>query len=162
MTQGLGHEFLRHIERTKVLLYVLDGLGGQGHAAGSSDEDEDDGDDGSITDEPPAVVLRKLREELERYRPGLTRRPSLVWINKADIDAATAARAQQAVAAVLVESWNEETAGEEGARPRRRVAVPVLVGSAKTGERIGDLAVALRQTLQEARALAMRLESAAP
>lgn len=142
--QGLGHEFLKHIERTKVLLYVLDGLGGPTATADARSQREGgggcgSGDDGSVTDEPPALVLRKLRDELERYRPGLARRPSLVWINKADVDPATALRAREAVAAALAEVWGEAEGSHE--------PVPIMVGSAKTGERIGELAVALRQTL---------------
>lgn len=92
------------------------------------------------------MVLRKLREELERYRPGLAARPSLVWINKADVDPVTVARAKQAVAAVLAEEEEEE--GHAGVRGRRR-RVPIMVGSAKTGERIGELAAALRMTLAD-------------
>lgn len=62
---GLGDEFLRHIERTRVLLYVLDGSGLEGHA--------------------PLDDLRVLRRELELYQPELAARPSLVAFNKMDI-----------------------------------------------------------------------------
>ncbi|KAJ3072511.1 hypothetical protein HDU98_003450 [Podochytrium sp. JEL0797] len=59
---GLGHEFLRHVERSDVLVYVVD-LGGL-----------DAGADFMI-----------LRDELERYKNGLTSKPSLVIANKADV-----------------------------------------------------------------------------
>ncbi|KAL0592302.1 hypothetical protein ABG067_000410 [Albugo candida] len=61
---GLGHDFLRHIERTKVLLYVLDA---------SIAENRD-----------PLQDLFHLQRELELYRPGMTVRPSLVVANKMD------------------------------------------------------------------------------
>lgn len=61
---GLGHRFLAHIERTAVLVYVLDG--GVGPASW------------------PAA-LATVRAELEAFRPELLARPSLVVINKADL-----------------------------------------------------------------------------
>lgn len=66
--RGLGHAFLRHIERTKVLAYILD------LAAAI------DGKKGT----PPWEQLKDLMLELEFYREGLTERPSLVVANKID------------------------------------------------------------------------------
>ncbi|KAL3632676.1 hypothetical protein CASFOL_025660 [Castilleja foliolosa] len=66
--RGLGHAFLRHIERTKVLAYVLD------LAAGL------DGRKGV----PPWEQLKDLMLELEFYSEGLSERPSLVVANKID------------------------------------------------------------------------------
>lgn len=68
---GLGDEFLRHIERTRVLLYVVDGSGQEGRA--------------------PLDDLRVLRRELELYRPDLADRPSVVAFNKIDMEEAQAA-----------------------------------------------------------------------
>jgi GTP-binding protein len=65
---GLGHEFLRHVERTSVFLHLLDG------AAGSA-----------------AEVLRAfdvINDELELYQEGLSRRPMVVGLNKVDLPAA--------------------------------------------------------------------------
>jgi len=62
---GLGHEFLRHIERCRIFCYVLD-MGGS------------DGRD-------PLRDLQVLRDELERYEPGLSKRPSLLLANKIDL-----------------------------------------------------------------------------
>ncbi|CAI2163269.1 7333_t:CDS:2, partial [Funneliformis geosporum] len=59
---GLGHAFLRHIERSKVLVYVVDLSGDQ-----------------------PWEEWYILQSELEKYRPGLTKRPSLIVANKADV-----------------------------------------------------------------------------
>lgn len=67
---GLGHEFLRHIERTRVLLYVIDASGLEGR--------------------DPVDDLKVLRRELALYRPELAERPSLVFANKTDLHEAEA------------------------------------------------------------------------
>ena len=70
--RGLGHAFLRHIERTKVLAYVLDlaaTLNGRKAI-------------------PPWEQLQDLVAELEHYQEGLTRRPSLIVANKIDEEGA--------------------------------------------------------------------------
>ena len=61
---GLGHSFLKHIERTKVLIYVLDMAGTDGR--------------------DPIEDFRHLQNELELYQAGLTARPTLVAANKMD------------------------------------------------------------------------------
>lgn len=66
---GLGHDFLRHIERTRLLLFVLD-MGGV------------DGRD-------PLEDFQKLREELRLYNPELGNRPFEVIANKMDEEAAS-------------------------------------------------------------------------
>ncbi|KAJ3680794.1 hypothetical protein LUZ60_015283 [Juncus effusus] len=67
--KGLGHAFLRHIERTRVLVYVLD-LGSKNMK----------GKKGISAVEQ----LRVLVTELERYKEGMSERPSLVVGNKVD------------------------------------------------------------------------------
>src|SRR5438067_1507962 len=62
--RGLGHQFLRHIERARVLLGLLD--------LGAADG------------RPPEEQERVLVEELGRYRPELLERPRLVIGSKAD------------------------------------------------------------------------------
>lgn len=64
--RGLGLEFLRHIERTKVLVYVLDASGIDGRTA--------------VDD------FKVLRHELASYDPELLNRPSVIVLNKADIE----------------------------------------------------------------------------
>jgi len=59
--RGLGLDFLRHISRTRLLLYVLDAT------------------------QDPAAALAALRHEVGAYDPELLRRPSLVALNKADL-----------------------------------------------------------------------------
>lgn len=70
--RGLGHAFLRHIERTKVLAYVVDLAAALGDNKGI----------------PPWEQLNDLILELEYYCEGLSDRPSLVVANKVDEDGA--------------------------------------------------------------------------
>lgn len=62
--KGLGFEFLRHIERTKLLLFILDASG--------------------IDGRNPTDDYRVLRAELKAYNPELLERPFLVVLNKID------------------------------------------------------------------------------
>jgi len=68
---GLGLRFLRHVERTKVLVYVLDG---------------------SAPD--PWSDLKTVRKEVEQFSAELALRPSLVAVNKVDLEAAQRLRAR--------------------------------------------------------------------
>jgi len=61
---GLGHRFLRHVERTRILLHVVDGSGMEGD---------------------PLDQYRVLAEELRRYRDELLGRHRLVVLNKIDM-----------------------------------------------------------------------------
>jgi GTP-binding protein len=63
--KGLGQEFLRHVERASVLLYVIDVSGAEGRK--------------------PWEDFLHLREELGLYDPVLLERPFLVVANKMDI-----------------------------------------------------------------------------
>lgn len=62
---GLGHEFLRHIERTKVLVFVLDM--------------------GAVDGRTPWEDYASLKRELELYKDGLSERPALIVANKMDL-----------------------------------------------------------------------------
>lgn len=62
---GLGHDFLRHIERCRLLIYVLDTAGVDGRK--------------------PWDDLAALQRELELYLPGLSQRATLVVANKMDL-----------------------------------------------------------------------------
>ena len=63
--RGLGHEFLRHVERARVLVLLLDLA--------------------PVDERPPAEQARVLLDELGRYRPDLLDRPRLVVGSKVDV-----------------------------------------------------------------------------
>ena len=65
---GLGHEFLRHITRCRILLFVID-------VAGSESRN-------------PIEDLQKLRREIDLYDPTLSKRPWYIIANKMDLPAA--------------------------------------------------------------------------
>jgi len=67
---GLGHDFLRHIVRCKLLVFVLDMAGSEGRE--------------------PLEDLQKLRKELGLYDPRLSERPWIVVANKMDLPEAAA------------------------------------------------------------------------
>lgn len=62
---GLGHEFLRHIERTKMMIHVID-------AAGSEGRD-------------PIEDFYKINNELKEYNPEIAKRPQVIAANKMDL-----------------------------------------------------------------------------
>ncbi len=62
--KGLGHDFLRHIERTKVLLFLID-----------------------LGDEDPVATWRTLERELAAHSVEFADRPAVFALNKADIPA---------------------------------------------------------------------------
>jgi GTP-binding protein len=68
--KGLGHEFLRHIVRCKMLLFVLDMAGSEGRS--------------------PIADYQSLRKELRLYDPTLVKKPSAVVANKSDLPDAAA------------------------------------------------------------------------
>lgn len=64
---GLGHEFLRHIERTRVIVHLIDASGQEGR--------------------DPVEDFYKINEELEKYSAKLADKPQIVVANKMDLPA---------------------------------------------------------------------------
>ncbi|XP_041859091.1 mitochondrial ribosome-associated GTPase 2 [Melanotaenia boesemani] len=62
LNRGLGISFLRHIERCRFLLFVLD-----------------------LSTSEPWTQLQHLRYELDKYEPGLSQRPQVIVANKMDL-----------------------------------------------------------------------------
>lgn len=61
---GLGHDFLRHIERTRVLVHVVDAASTEGR--------------------DPIADIHAINKELEAYNPELLKRPQIIAANKTD------------------------------------------------------------------------------
>ena len=62
---GLGHDFLRHVDRCRLLVHVVDVSGSEGR--------------------DPVADFDAINEELKRYSPDLAKRPQIVAANKTDI-----------------------------------------------------------------------------
>lgn len=71
---GLGHEFLRHIERTRIIIHVVDMAGSEGR--------------------DPFEDWTKINDELKQYNAGLAERPQIVAANKMDMPEAEEKLAQ--------------------------------------------------------------------
>lgn len=62
---GLGHEFLRHVERCRMLVHIVDVAGSEGR--------------------DPIDDFEKINKELEKFNPELASRPQIVAANKCDL-----------------------------------------------------------------------------
>ena len=62
---GLGHEFLRHIERCKVLVHVVDASGCEGR--------------------DPVEDIKTINEEIGKYDPDILKKPMIIACNKTDL-----------------------------------------------------------------------------
>ena len=61
---GLGHEFLRHIERTRVIIHMVDAASTEGR--------------------DPIEDINTINSELEAYNPELLKKPQVIAANKID------------------------------------------------------------------------------
>jgi GTP-binding protein len=75
---GLGHEFLRHVERTRVLIHLVEPF------------PSDDSD--------PLENYRTIRRELELYSPSLATKPEFVAISKSELTGSDEVRDRLAAA----------------------------------------------------------------
>jgi GTP-binding protein len=118
--RGLGHQFLRHIERARVLVVLLD-LGAP--LAGG---------------EPAAHQLRVLLAELGAYRPELLERPRVVAGSKADLVAAGGDVAGEAVCDLVLSAATgagvDELVGRVATLVREARAEAVVGRAEGTGE----------------------------
>ena len=62
---GLGHDFLRHVERTRILVHMIDIA--------------------SLDGRDPLADFHTINSELEKYNPELAKRPQIVAANKVDV-----------------------------------------------------------------------------
>lgn len=129
---GLGHSFLRSMERSLALVYVVD-----------------------LSTPAPWDELRDLQDELEKYQPGMSTKARMVIANKADLlggsgqdeEAVQAAktklqRLEEFVKSEMLSAWK----GGELGRPMH--VVPV---SAKYGQNLKKVVGLMRTYVAEAR-----------
>jgi GTP-binding protein len=112
---GLGHDFLAHVERTRLLVHVLDLA--------------------PLDDSAPEDNFAKIEHELAEYDPRLARLPRILALSKADLVspeeaelAATVWRERFAAQAPQREEWEEPAD-----------VTPVIVTSSATGEGLDEL-----------------------
>ncbi|CAN9513572.1 unnamed protein product [Ophioblennius macclurei] len=134
MNKGMGHKFLKHVERTKQLLFVVDVSGFQ------------------LASKTPFrsafEAVQLLTKELELYREELLTKPALLVVNKMDLP-----DAEDKLAELKEQLQNPEEYSDllpDNMIPRNyltfRHVVPV---SAQTGFGIGDLKSRIRQSLDK-------------
>ena len=116
---GLGHAFLRHVERTRILVHIVDGSG-----------------------RDPGWDFDVIREELRAHDPALLEKPMLIVFNKVDQPAAAEAwpafrRAREADG-LAVEAISATTGeGLDSFRVRLAAMLPDLAGLAEPPEPAG-------------------------
>ena len=109
---GLGHQFLRHIERAGALLYVVDAAG-----------------------KDPVGDLAALREELRLFSPQLPQRPSLVVANKMDLGEGAAAGLERLRKATALPVLGVSTVTREGIPALLQALRWLLEAAGKAGGR---------------------------
>ena len=124
---GLGHEFLRHVERTRLLLHVLDGSGG-------------------LEGRDPLADFDTIEGELAAYGAGLAEKPRVVVVNKIDLPEARerlpalrAALSARGLPVLAVSAATGEGVRELARESQRRLAElprpePVAPEAASTGK----------------------------
>ncbi|HEY3941462.1 MAG TPA: GTPase ObgE [Acidimicrobiales bacterium] len=122
--RGLGHRFLRHVERARVLLVLLDLA--------------------PVAERPAAEQLDVLLRELERYQPDLLDRPRLVVGSRADLVEPGRAERTAAVAGL--------TATAAGLTAVTGGSAPLATMSAVTGAGLPELLARLAEVVGAARA----------
>ena len=93
---GLGHDFLRHVERTKVILHVVDASGVEGR--------------------DPVEDYHRINAELKKYSEKIARRPQILVANKVDLPGAgeNYARLEKLAAAEGIAIFPVSAATREG------------------------------------------------
>ncbi|XP_004676726.1 PREDICTED: GTP-binding protein 10 [Condylura cristata] len=134
MNKGMGHKFLKHIERTKQLLFVVDISGFQ-----LSSKTE-------YRTAFETIIL--LAKELELYKEGLQTKPALLAVNKMDLP-----NAQDKFHILMNQLQNPKDflhLFEKNMIPERTMEFQHIIPiSAITGEGIDKLKDSIRQSLDE-------------
>ncbi len=116
---GLGHEFLRHAERARLYVHLLDGLS-----------------------EDPVDDYRMINQELQQFNPEMAQKPQLVVVNKLDV---TEVREQQEELEVrLLEAIGGHGSGVHFISAATGEGVDILLGNI-----IGTLAEMPKEEIDE-------------
>ncbi len=129
---GLGHEFLRHIERTKLFIHVVDAASTEGR--------------------DPVADIYTINEELAKYNEDLAKRPQIIAANKTD---AIVKSEQEAIDiddnGELIYDKNEDIDPIERLRKEfEPKGIPVFPLSAVTGEGVDEILSKAADLLDEA------------
>ena len=106
---GLGHQFLRHAERTRIHVLLIDGLS-----------------------EDPVLDLAMVNEELREFSLGLAGKRQIIAVNKVDV---TDVHERRKDIEACLTAATEESADQATGEP----TVPVMFISAATGEGVQEL-----------------------
>jgi len=121
LNRGLGHQFLQHAERTKVILYVIDGTE-------------------IIDDRNPIKDFKVLHDELSKFNGGtLLEKPSLIALNKSDRPYTHFNKKYKSLKESL-ENFNIDSEHAEAISK-----IPIVPISAKEGTNLEVLLEALRE-----------------
>lgn len=129
---GLGHSFLRSMERSLALVYVVD-----------------------LSGPAPWEELHVLREELEKYQPGMSAKARMVIANKADLlggDGDSVAVEEAKEKLKTLEAYvKSHMAVEDGANPDQPLALDVVATSAKFSQNLPKVVTLMRTYVEQAR-----------
>ncbi|KAF9163126.1 GTPase of the mitochondrial inner membrane that associates with the large ribosomal subunit [Actinomortierella ambigua] len=185
---GLGHSFLRHVERSKVLVYVVDiaaefgvrrQLKGVDDWPGPAEEvaaddipsPDEKSDDGATAAEAatatsatsttkvsddycqPFEDWKTLLDELEAYEPGLTRKPSMIVANKADVTELAPKNFELFQRLALAE-WAKRrgSGGDDAAAAAAAPTIQIVPVSAKYKKNIVKVTSVLREIVDREKA----------
>jgi len=131
---GLGHEFLRHIERCKVLIHVVDAASTEGR--------------------DPLEDIRQINQELAAYRVDLEKKPQVIAANKVDAifypegyDPAAGSDASGSGAETEAEDFTDPVAAIRAEYEPK--GIPVYAISAVTGEGLKELIYGVKNLLDQ-------------
>ena len=119
--KGLGYQFLRHLERTKVLIHLVD-------VSGASGRD-------------PVEDFDTIRRELESYNPELLEKPQLVAANKIDAldDAARVTALEKRARKLKLKFFKISAVTGEGVNPLIEAAWPIIAKARQEDAKMIDV-----------------------
>jgi GTP-binding protein len=123
---GLGHAFLRSMERSHVLVYVVD-----------------------LSADAPWAELGVLREELEKYQPGMSEKGCIVVANKADLLASDGDPAEVEKAKTKLGELENYVKTKMVLQNGRRL--DVIATAAKFSQNLNKVVALMQTYVQEAR-----------